>query len=258
MKKDLKKIIDDLGKSEYLKTENDRLFFSRVYNNGDLFKYKKRLNAIGFTNKKNILDHGCGYGQWSIALSELNSNVSSYDYDNDRLIITNQIIDNLGINNINLLNNINYNDKKLHGHFDAIFSYGVLQCLDYNKMLNHYYNLLSKKGQLYFTAADLGWYLYFIIDGHNDIKNSFSTREIGIKTISNTIEFLSTGNSYFDNNDLIFPFNSVESVLKSKGFNLIAKGRDGSINYSNENSDSFFPFKKYGNFAIFEVLCEKI
>ena len=138
MKKDLKKIIDDLGKSEYLKTENDRLFFSRVYNNGDLFKYKKRLNAIGFTNKKNILDHGCGYGQWSIALSELNSNVSSYDYDNDRLIITNQIIDNLDINNINLLHNINYNDKKLHGHFDAIFSYGVLQCLDYNKMLNHY------------------------------------------------------------------------------------------------------------------------
>ena len=46
---------------------NDKLFIQRVFSKG-LDSYINRLEAIGFTKKSKVLDAGCGYGQWSIAL----------------------------------------------------------------------------------------------------------------------------------------------------------------------------------------------
>ena len=34
-------------------------------------------------------------------------------------------------------------------------------------------------------------------------------------------------------------------------------GKDGEINLGNNKSECFFPFKKYGNIACYEVLCQK-
>ena len=40
---------------------------------------------------KQCFDHGCGFGQWSFALSELNKNILSYDIDESRIKTANRI-----------------------------------------------------------------------------------------------------------------------------------------------------------------------
>lgn len=57
---------------------NDRLFLQRIYADG-LDKYTDRLQAIGFAEHEHVLDAGCGYGQWSLALAGMNQAVSACD-----------------------------------------------------------------------------------------------------------------------------------------------------------------------------------
>ena len=64
--------------------QNDRLFLRRIYGDG-LTKYQDRLNAIGFSEYDHVLDAGCGYGQWSLALAEMNRKVSSCDISSLRI-----------------------------------------------------------------------------------------------------------------------------------------------------------------------------
>ena len=52
-------------------SQRDSLFFNRIYAGG-LQKYIDRLEAIGFSGQgANVLDAGCGFGQWSLAMSSL-------------------------------------------------------------------------------------------------------------------------------------------------------------------------------------------
>ena len=53
---------------------NDSLFVERIFHGG-IEKYLRRLNAIELKNFDNVLDAGCGFGQWSIALSQTNGTV---------------------------------------------------------------------------------------------------------------------------------------------------------------------------------------
>ena len=251
----LKKIISKLNSIKEFKTQNDFEFFERVYNNGDLRKYINRLNAIGFSDLENVLDHGCGFGQWSFSLSELNKNITGYDIGKDRINIANKIKNKIDNENIFFTSKIDYDNPKLLGKYDAIFSYGVLQCLDYKEMLKSYYNLLKPKGRLYFTAADIGWFLYYIIDGHNDTKN-YSTREWGIKALVNSLNYFQKG-YYLEGENICIPYNNIKLDLEQVGFKIIEMGPDGSINFTKTKCEQFFPFEKYDNVAVYEVLCEK-
>ena len=236
--------------------EKDFQFFGRNYGDGDLSKYILRLKNIGFSGFEHVFDHGCGYGQWSFALAELNNNVFSYDIDESRILMAKKIKKIEKKLNINFSNKINYDDPKLLNKFDGIFSYGVLQCLDYKKMLNNYYRFLKPGGKLYFTGADLGWFIYCIIDTHNDTIDH-STREWGINAIKNSLQYESDG-TFDSKHNVIMPYKKIQLILKSSGFKIIKIGQDGSTNFHSTKSECFFAFKKYGNIAFYEVLCEKI
>ena len=252
-----KLLINKLLFRSNFKTENDFKFFSRVYNDGDLSKYSNRLRNIGFCNLDNVFDHGCGFGQWSFALSELNKNIYGYDIDESRISVAN-IIKKLNKNdNITFTDQINYNDIDLINKFNGIFSYGVLQGLDYKKMLSNYYKLLMPGGKLYFTATDLGWFIHCIIDGHNDTVD-YSSRDWGIDSIYNSLNYFITGKYKFGAT-ICIPYNLIKNQLEEVGFKVIGIGGDGSINLlGNGKGESFFPFEKYNLKAVYEVLCEKI
>ena len=253
----MKEIINQLDNIEIFDTENDYEFFKRVYNNGDLKKYVNRLKAIGFQNLENVLDHGCGFGQWSFSLAKLNKDVNAYDISDKRIKVANQIKAKVNAQNINFISEIDYNDSSSFCQYDAIFSYGVLQCVDYKDMLKAYHRFLKPKGKLYFTGADLGWYMHCIVNGHNDTSD-FSSKQWGINAISNTINYLSGGEFKVGSN-ICIPYKFIEQVLEKLGFNIISIGADGSTNITDDiTCESFFPFEKQNHVAVYEVLCEKI
>ena len=77
-------MIDYKTVSKHFSSDSEKSFFQRIYSDG-IIKYKRRLQAIGFSGEEMVLDAGCGYGQWSLALSELNKNVESLDFSKKRI-----------------------------------------------------------------------------------------------------------------------------------------------------------------------------
>ena len=66
-----------------LNTESDA-FLRRVYADG-LGKYADRLSQHGLSGCSRVLDAGCGYGQWGLALAADCDRVEAVDVDADRL-----------------------------------------------------------------------------------------------------------------------------------------------------------------------------
>ncbi|MDG1326163.1 MAG: hypothetical protein P8P49_10370 [Opitutales bacterium] len=84
----IKKIIND---SDCLFTDNDKNFIKRIYSNG-INRYSSRISMINFTGGEKVLDAGCGFGQWSVALAEQNNQVESIDPCNLRIETLRKII----------------------------------------------------------------------------------------------------------------------------------------------------------------------
>ena len=70
--------IKNVKKSDF-NSVSDFDFFNRVYGS-DNSDYLVRIKMIGFEKMNKVLDYGCGYGQWSIALSSNNNQVFSVDF----------------------------------------------------------------------------------------------------------------------------------------------------------------------------------
>ena len=96
LKKLLKTLLQKITTNLAIKNE---LFIRRIYADG-IDKYKERLKSISFVNNEDVLDAGCGYGQWSLALADLNKNVIACDIAKNRLNFLDDLISNLSINNL--------------------------------------------------------------------------------------------------------------------------------------------------------------
>ncbi len=79
--------------------QNDQRFLQRIYSEG-IDKYKDRLRAISFVGHERVLDAGCGYGQWSLALAELNQTVSACDMSSLRVDFLSNLVKNLSVSNL--------------------------------------------------------------------------------------------------------------------------------------------------------------
>jgi ubiquinone/menaquinone biosynthesis C-methylase UbiE len=126
--------------------------------------YKSRLKVIGFSECKRVLDAGCGIGQWSIALGELNDNVDGIDLMPSRINFAQSLSRSMEKNNVNFrtgsLENLPYEDAS----FDVIFCYGVFMFTHIEKTLGEFYRVLKPGGKIYLNFNSLGWYAHLIID----------------------------------------------------------------------------------------------
>ena len=72
----INQVLHEVLSSSNIDSDLDKQCIQRNFNDGDLEKYKHRLKAIGFESINGpVLDAGCGFGQWSIVLRDLNSKV---------------------------------------------------------------------------------------------------------------------------------------------------------------------------------------
>tara|TARA_Y100000589_G_scaffold326707_1_gene366997 strand:- start:1844 stop:2581 length:738 start_codon:yes stop_codon:yes gene_type:complete len=165
-----------------LATEKNDLNYAKVITQRPLSYYIKRIKNLGFTNKKCVLDVGCGYGQWSVAMSAFNEKIISLEKSETRIEIAKEYIHSMNISNINLI----YGDAEKmpfdDNSFDAIFCYGVFMFLKHDKALNEFKRVLKNKGKIYICTNGGGWWLSLFI------KNLFKNRKlalIGLKSFLN-------------------------------------------------------------------------
>jgi SAM-dependent methyltransferase len=235
---------------------NEMLFLRRVYKNG-INNYLNRIKEIGILDNEKVLDAGCGYGQWSLALSTCNNQIYSCDYSFSRINFLKKICNELNIKNINCskqyVEKLRYENNK----FDYIFAYSIILYTDYKKTLTEFKRTLRPGGYLYICCNGLGWYLYNFFSVRNKAKD-YDPKIMAINAIENTIGVLN-GLNKLSCNELIIPSSVLINDLKELGFKIIHKGHEGSLNIqeiNNEQGSSFFIKEYLGKETVYEVLCQ--
>jgi precorrin-6B methylase 2 len=223
-----KKMIDYFLKNKSIDLNvNDINFLNRIFQTSPKI-YEKRLEKIGFKNLNNVIDAGCGFGQWSLILSQLNTKVVSIEKDEKRLMFLKFIIEELGISNISLMCELLPISSKFETNSDGIFCYGTLPLLDWRKALEQFSSLLRKGGKLYVNANDIGWYLFTFETGWNSTTD-FDSRRSLIKTLLETEFYLRHNMKSSRDSHILITMKELQSELYSLGFTNIRQGIEGSI-----------------------------
>ncbi len=224
-------------------------FLKQVYST-DLNIYLNRLIAIGFKGKENVLDAGCGYGQWSFALAELNKKVTGIDISKDRIETSNTIAQVNNAKNISFFKSTIEKFDSADESFDAIFSYSVLYLTNYEKSIQNLTRLLKTEGVLYLNFNSFGIIPYFIFrrgiiqkdktslkHGFIYLKHLFKDSALGMKALS---------------------VNKIICILEKQNMKIIEWGGDGTINFSNLDIHKFYPAKFWRLNNVVEIFAKKI
>lgn len=246
------KIINIINEICYLFPDNDKNFIKRIYSNG-FDRYSSRISMINFTRGERVLDAGCGFGQWSIALAKQNNQVESIDPCKLRIEALRKIICSLGIKNINTrvlkLEEIDYPDNS----FDSIFCYSVIFRTNPEIAIKKFKKIIKPGGKLYLCSNGLGWYLYNIIESPNKSLN-FEPNLAAIGAINRAIN-KSVTNNYDDFDDIISSV-KLSSILKDCNFKLDYVGAEGTFSINNNFKEPFFIGEYMGEEAVYEILAK--
>jgi len=248
-------ITESIIKKLPFKNENDRIVFNRVYGKS-LTLYKNRLKILKMTKKKKILDAGCGFGQWTLGMSELNEEVYSIDLDYNDLLITKIISQSVDKQNISLLSGSIEELPFSDNSFDAVFSYSVLYYTDFKKTVKEYYRVLKPGGVFYASVIGVGWCLNRIMSNQN-FTSELSVRKYAIDTLLSSINYLFKGEQKKGSSIALTP-NWFLKYLSSVGFKKIICAPEGKIHLDKElETQSFYKAKFLGLSNVFEVFAEK-
>lgn len=233
--------------------KQDFEFLKRIYSN-DIKVYEKRILQYEFTNFENVLDAGCGFGQWSIPLAKHNTNVYSIDISKERVSFTEELAQELNIKNLTTslqsINNTNFKDNS----FDAIFCYGVFFLTDWKKTLQEFKRLLKPKAKLYLNANGMGWYLNLLINEHNK-TSSYNPRKYALDCIINTERYINNKSLYQEGLDVIIEKNELLDALKLYDFFDIVVADEGKLN--SQEAHNFFKGTYHGQTGVYELTALK-
>lgn len=254
--KDLKNKINSLFEigNRHL-SGNDIEFFKRVWSQAPEI-YFERLKAIEMLNLENILDAGCGFGQWSIVMALFNGHIDAIDCDTDRLTTLQEITKLLNIDNVKThcgsIESLPFDDES----FDAIFSYSAVYFTDVRQTLKEFARTLKPNARLYISTNGLGWYLHNLLDGHNE-SNHFDTKAMSIKSIEESLNYYSIDNH--NTAQLITPSKFMKKLLHEYGLEIIDLKPDGKIILNKStNPKSFYPENYYGLEGVYEIIAKKL
>ena len=242
-------------KNNYFQSKNDKDFCDRIYSKG-LEIYINRLKQYKFQNLEKVLDAGCGFGQWSLGLSQLNKNVYACDVVENRIDFLNKVAIQNNIINIHTKQTEIYNLPYDNSFFDAIFCYSVIFVTPWKKSLAELIRVLKSGGKIYINANSLGWYKHLWYKDHNKTSD-YDPKLIAAEAWSNTYR-------YNNNLDINFPCNLIIepeeliSEAKSLGISDIMWDGEGLINNDgSENAKPFFQKEYMGDIGVYEIIGTK-
>lgn len=220
-------------------------------------RYATRLEMIQYSGKSRVLDAGCGFGQWSFALSACGNNrIDACDISLDRINIFREILAQAGTDNVypvaSPLERLPYEN----GVFDCVFCYGVIHATDISSVLNEFYRVLKDGGRLYFTANGLGYYIKRWLDDESRTPDHSPKIDIA-RVLLSTALAETYGEKKLPWGLVVEPKAMLERVRKA-GFTVLGHADEGHLVLGGNKAPlPFFTDNYDGLTGVYEVLAEK-
>lgn len=235
-------------------SDNDAAFLRRIYGSG-LEPYMDRLRVLGFEGKGRVLDAGCGFGQWSLSMAELNDAVVSIDVANNRIQFLQEAAETICPGKVEAhVGSVGTTDLP-DASFDAVFCYGVVFLTPWKESLAEFARLLSSGGTLYVNANGLGWYKHLWYNQPNPAKD-YDPKEHAAKVLMNTWQY-GKGEPVEPGMDILIEPDEMVHELRKLGFDSIRSGGEGTLRVngaSHESARPFFQAEYLGDIGVYEVL----
>ncbi len=231
-------------------SKNNLDFLKRIYQNG-IYSYIERIRQYGLVSHDKVLDAGCGFGQWSLSLAQLNKKVYACDADENRVqflksVALENAIDNLHIQQ-GFIDNLPYENE----FFDAVFCYGVIFLTPWKTSLSELIRVLRPGGKLYVNANGLGWYKHLWYTAHNKTEG-YDPQLIAASAWKNTYSYSKNGEAPFPCDIIIEP-DQLKYEAEKFGLTNIKCDGEGLLGNA-ENKNTFFQKEYYGDIGVYEVI----
>lgn len=240
-------------KEQHTMNRFDREFLERVYST-PVETYIARLEAIGFEGMKRVLDAGCGFGQWTLALARLNDLVFAVDKDLERVAWLQEKLKEKKVNNV-VAAAVSLEDfEPLDRYFDGVFCYGVLNCVPWMEVLKRFHRWLAPGGRLYATFNEIGWYLHLWKRAPHAV-DGYDPQMIAAKTFFNTLCYRREGKTSLG--DVVICLDEIGDFLDDIGMGDVVLSEEGGVNVTGAKTAPFFDGTYEGHPGVQEVWAVK-
>lgn len=232
-------------------------FLARVFADG-LEKYRRRLTQYGLDRCTHVLDAGCGFGQWSLALAELGVRVTAVDTQPDRLIVLKTLAGRLGIDSLQTrhagLQDLPFSDRS----FDGVLCYGALHLTPWRQSIDELARVLAPGGVLYANANGFG-YFHSIWESQRNRSSGYSPRRAAGLALLNTWKYEERG-EHDGSGPLVIEPDTLIEAFATAGLTNIRNGPEGTVtapHIAEPCGPPFFPGEYRGSVAVHEILATK-
>jgi SAM-dependent methyltransferase len=216
-------------------------------------QFRERVDMVGITDADHVLDAGCGYGQWSVALAEVNRRVSACDRDPGMLRIAEAIArrcgvsDRIDLRSHDLNSPLPYDDAS----FDAVWCWGVIMFVDRDLTLREFNRVLRPGGRLLLGAVNsTGRWAYKLVSAANPLRYDKMVVDMSLRALRE--------GRRFDAFPSLLTTRMAPDFLKHYGFEVLAAAVDGHIDARGKGRRlSMFPPRYLGIENNIEVLGRK-
>lgn len=214
--------------------------------------FRTRIEMAGFHNLGRVLDAGCGYGQWSVALAERNSDVVAFDRDSGMVEISRAFANHFGRTNLDVSqHDLNVPLPYSDASFDAVWCWGVIMFVNRDLALREFHRVLKPGGRLMLGAVNsYGRWLLKLLQALKPSRPDKAVAQMAIKALLH-------GKSP-DAFPSLISTGYASRLLAQYGFDVDIAAIDGHIDISgNARRISLFPPRFLGIEGNIEVLARK-
>lgn len=220
--------------------------------------YDARIRQYGFVGKRAVLDAGCGFGQWSLALAAHNDAVEACDVSEARVAFVNDAIATAKVANVRAhVADIGRLPWEA-GRFDAVFCYGALHLTPWRTTLAELARVLAPGGLLYVNANGFGWYRHlWFAEPHK--SPDYDPRMRAAETLLNTCRY-DRGEPPEPGMDILIEPDALVSAIGALGLDVVERADEGCAGATDlvaARARAFFRGRYGDDLGIYEILARK-